>query len=737
MSGAQTSPFPNQNELMQANAQQLANYYAPERNRLFIEDAKQQIAGRETEMMARASQGLLTLGDEAKMAAAYPETVRYLQSQGFAKNAPAAFPGKAVLERMVSFGIPAEKQYTLAGDQSAKTALWPGGTGTAPAAGGAPVAPTGTGTAVARDPASPTIGQQANNPGNLSHGVPGSTGFITAADGQKVGVFPDVPTGVAAHAYQLSRYAERGVRTPQDAVNLWVHGTLTPDQGQAARTAPYAAAVAAKLGVKPGDPINLADPAVQKAFILAQQPYESGRSWLNPADVDAGVALASSPNFGKGVAARTGGVNVAGPGAPTGAPTAPVAPGPGGSVAEQPVNQPLINRLSSIGGVEQPAQAPVAAPAPVAPAPAPAAPTAAPVPALPVPQPPNILQSGFTPQQEARLTALRGNRAVSADEFRKVQDTYMTQNAAAVEKYQADVRAYRADSLAQQDAAAKADKAAREAAAAAKAEADTLQGKSEDERITRTLLDIAPKIKDGTATEREIAQYDLLWNQYREGPEREVPDGKGGTFRTRVPREVPARFPPPPGQTVTAGPKPIPGTEKPPDFAPATVVGGMLGNATGQSKLVKALANLTTQSSSVGFIANTPEWLLQRADPEGVQLRSDISDIAGHQFHDLSGAAISPSEAARLKFIPSEHDTAAALKTKMERMLAENRETMLQSYRTYGPENGGRKMPAVEEAIIDSIPQKAIDMLKEKPDTARDFDKAYGKGAAKLVLNNG
>jgi len=138
MSGAQTSPFPNQNELMQANAQQLANYYAPERNRLFIEDAKQQIAGRETEMMARASQGLLGLGDEAKMAAAYPETVRYLQSQGYAKNAPLAFPGKAVLERMVSFGIPAEKQYEQAGVRTAATAFTNSLTGNTGTAAGGP-----------------------------------------------------------------------------------------------------------------------------------------------------------------------------------------------------------------------------------------------------------------------------------------------------------------------------------------------------------------------------------------------------------------------------------------------------------------------------------------------------------------------------------------------------------------------------------------------------------------------
>jgi hypothetical protein len=128
---------------------------------------------------------------------------------------------------------------------------------------------------------------------------------------------------------------------------------------------------------------------------------------------------------------------------------------------------------------------------------------------------------------------------------------------------------------------------------------------------------------------------------------------------------------------------------------------------------------------------------LQRADEEGIALRAAVSNVAGHEFHDLSGAAVSPSEASRLKFIPSEKDTAFALKTKLQQMLDQNRDTLLQSYRTYGPENGFRKAQAVEDAIIDSIPEAAMTMLKAQPETARKFDKVYGKGAAKLVLQYG
>ena len=87
----------------------LANYYAPERNRLLNAQAQQTLdTGRQTQalnemdMMGRASQGLLNLGDEQSRAAAYPGIVQQLQGMGFAKNAPATYPGRAALKQLVA-----------------------------------------------------------------------------------------------------------------------------------------------------------------------------------------------------------------------------------------------------------------------------------------------------------------------------------------------------------------------------------------------------------------------------------------------------------------------------------------------------------------------------------------------------------------------------------------------------------------------------------------------------------
>src|SRR5580765_2900081 len=117
MSGAQTSGFPNQNDLMTVATQNIANYYAPEKNRLLIQQGQQTVANNEMAAMASASQGLLSLGDEQKMAEEYPKTVQYLQSLGFAKNAPPTFPGKATLEMIRARGmtVPQQFDYGLTG----------------------------------------------------------------------------------------------------------------------------------------------------------------------------------------------------------------------------------------------------------------------------------------------------------------------------------------------------------------------------------------------------------------------------------------------------------------------------------------------------------------------------------------------------------------------------------------------------------------------------------------------
>ena len=111
--------------------------------------AKQQIGATNMEMVGRAAGSLLGMS-EPDAAAAYPAMVKNLQSQGFAMNAPADYPGHAALTSIVNSSIPVEKQYqygiisppgladAIARGNQPLPGVAGGGAGTGGSAGGGP-----------------------------------------------------------------------------------------------------------------------------------------------------------------------------------------------------------------------------------------------------------------------------------------------------------------------------------------------------------------------------------------------------------------------------------------------------------------------------------------------------------------------------------------------------------------------------------------------------------------------
>ena len=157
--------------------------------------------------VGQAAAGLLSAyPDEASRAAAYPSVVGLLQSQGFAKNAPAQYPGEGMLRAIVNTSVPVADQYKMGLIQAPgltaalanSNAPLPGqpGYGGTPAAPGAASPPAGTGGGVA-------LGMRQNNPGNLMYaGQPGAQ----PGQGNRFASFPNMPSGVAATANQLALY---------------------------------------------------------------------------------------------------------------------------------------------------------------------------------------------------------------------------------------------------------------------------------------------------------------------------------------------------------------------------------------------------------------------------------------------------------------------------------------------------------------------------------------------------
>lgn len=95
-------------------------------------------------------------------------------------------------------------------------------------------------------------------------------------------------------------------------------------------------------------------------------------------------------------------------------------------------------------------------------------------------------------------------------------------------------------------------------------------------------------------------------------------------------------------------------------------------NNTLLSKIDDGIANALERPQSFGAKFFGPDALNQRTDPQGVDARASIASIGSQKFHDLSGAAITISEAPRLQpFIPSVSDTPQAIKAKLNRLRKE------------------------------------------------------------------
>lgn len=430
-------------------------------NQLGIQGKQIDLANAGMEQVGRAAAGLLSAyPDEASRALAYPKVVGMLQSQGVAMNAPSTYPGEGALRMLATQAIPAAEQYKLNLTKAGADAIWP--TGPAPTAtAGAPGSTTGAAPPTTTPPGSgATIGQRQHNPGNLPFaGQPGAS----PVQGNRFASFPDMPTGVAANADQLALYqTQHGINTVRGAVTRWVSDPK-------ADLTSYIGDISNALGVKPDDPIDLTDPAVQAKFIQAQFPHESagGGYVLNPADVAKGVQM-SAANRGRtvqvpGTAIATAAPATAQPGQPvptqiasntpmvSTAPPAPTAP-PGA-----PAQPPATAAAPAQPGQPQPAPVPATAqptsPGRVTPPPAPTVtiPPRVPLPAAPAPTYQSGQYQGLTPDDVLAINRVAQAARVGTVPATAIQteiDSRRNKNIALAQTYQAAVEKQRADDIA-------------------------------------------------------------------------------------------------------------------------------------------------------------------------------------------------------------------------------------------------------------------------------------------------
>ncbi|HXI77929.1 MAG TPA: hypothetical protein VNH21_12375 [Steroidobacteraceae bacterium] len=384
MSGyANISAFPDNKLLFEAASGQAT---ADVQNALYRgQEHQQAIGSADTEMAARIASTLVATNDEAEAAQLYPGMISEAKARGFLKNAPDVWPGMARARVVAAMGTSSADQYKRQGAAAGLDAVYPDQTAPAPGASAAPTSGGGGGAGGG----GVALGMRQNNPGNLMFaGQPNAS----PGQGNRFATFPDMQSGVAATADQLAiNQTQHGVNTVRGQVTRWVSDPK-------ADLTTYIADTAKALGVSPDAPIDWTDPKVQAAFILAQQPHESGGGGavLNPADVQKGVLMAAAnrgrsvqappaqrvaaaPPPSVGVAARTGGVDVAGPPAapPVAAAPPPAAPSEADPETGLPVQTAAAAPPDAAPAVPAPPVQLAPPPAPAASAPAPAPPPAA------------------------------------------------------------------------------------------------------------------------------------------------------------------------------------------------------------------------------------------------------------------------------------------------------------------------------------------------------------------------
>jgi hypothetical protein len=85
-----------------------------------------------------------------------------------------------------------------------------------------------------------------------------------------------------------------------------------------------------------------------------------------------------------------------------------------------------------------------------------------------------------------------------------------------------------------------------------------------------------------------------------------------------------------------------------------------------------ALEFIKANPNAVGYKTVIPDIALSKIDPEGVQTRAAVAGLSAERVHQLSGAAVSPAEFARLRpYLPASGDTAEAAAKKLTSLRGE------------------------------------------------------------------
>lgn len=183
---------------------------------------------------------------------------------------------------------------------------------------------------------------------------------------------------------------------------------------------------------------------------------------------------------------------------------------------------------------------------------------------------------------------------------------------------------------------------------------------------------------------------------------------------------------------VSAIPQPDKGPQMPGNLVQATSENDNLTRM-----IDDTLKGLDQRPSSVGIKNAMPfaEKVQQYLDPNGVDVRADVSRIGSQKVHDISGAAVSLSESKRFSpWIPDPSDTPETIRNKLKNIREEatsiNNQIRSQ-YRPTTPVSGSSGKVSADISNIDDA-KRAYDALPTGPE--KD---ALGKVIANSIQQSG
>ena len=102
---------------------------------------------------------------------------------------------------------------------------------------------------------------------------------------------------------------------------------------------------------------------------------------------------------------------------------------------------------------------------------------------------------------------------------------------------------------------------------------------------------------------------------------------------------------------------------------PATQLSSQVENFNTINQIDKAIEAVKNNPESFGTKNYLPNAITQRVDPKGVDARGRVAEIGAVKLHDLSGAAVSASEAPRFQpFLPSATDSPEKIVQNLNKM---------------------------------------------------------------------